>query len=253
MVERYRLQAESDAKKSDSTLQVGLDMDKLMENQRFAMEENLKVFGTETPEMFTGMRTAKGDMLVAKAHMAARDIIKKAFPNIKVGLTLSLHDIQSVEGGEERAAKAWDEEFLHYLPYIHEDDFLGVQNYSRSIFGPDGLMPIPDGAEITQMNYEYYPEGLENVIRSVSKNFKKELLITENGIATDDDTRRVAYIKTATEGVKNCIEDGISVNGYFYWSLLDNFEWQKGYGMTFGLIAVDRSTQRRIPKEALRI
>lgn len=75
--------------------------------------------------------------------------------------------------------------------------------------------------------------------------------MTENGIATDDDSRRVAFIEKALEGVQNCIQDGIPVKGYFHWSLLDNFEWQKGYSMTFGLIAVDRSTQTRIPKKSL--
>ena len=61
----------------------------------------------------------------------------------------------------------------------------------------------------------------------------------------------VAFIEKALEGVQNCIQDGIPVKGYFHWSLLDNFEWQKGYSMTFGLIAVDRSTQTRIPKKSL--
>ena len=75
--------------------------------------------------------------------------------------------------------------------------------------------------------------------------------MTENGIATDEDSRLVAFIEKALEGVQNCIQDGIPVKGYFHWSLLDNFEWQKGYSMTFGLIAVDRSTQTRIPKKSL--
>jgi beta-glucosidase len=168
-----------------------------------------------------------------------------------VGLTLSLHDIQAVPGGEEHAAKEWADEFTHYLPAIREDDFLGVQNYSRALIGPDGQLPAPEGAELTQMDYEFYPEGLEHVIRTVHQDFPGELMVTENGIATADDTRRVAYIGTALEGVRKCIDDGIPVSGYCYWSLLDNFEWQKGFGMTFGLIAVDRSTQTRYPKESL--
>ena len=77
--------------------------------------------------------------------------------------------------------------------------------------------------------------------------------MTENGIATDDDSRRVAFIEKALEGVQNCIQDGIPVKGYFHWSLLDNFEWQKGYSMTFGLIAVDRTTMERSPKKSLEV
>ena len=133
-----------------------------------------------------------------------------------------------------------------------------MQNYTRSIIGPDGILPVPEGAKITQMEYENYPEGLENVIRRVDKEFKKNgidmpIMVTENGIATADDNERVEYIKTAVNGVKNCINDGITVLGYMYWSLLDNFEWQKGYSMTFGLIEVDRDNMKRKPKESLRV
>ena len=88
------------------------------------------------------------------------------------------------------------------------------------------------------MDYEFYPQALENVIRKVAADFKGDLIVTENGIATADDTRRVAFIEAALAGVQHCIADGIPVKGYFHWSLMDNFEWQKGYAMNFGLIAV---------------
>ena len=76
-------------------------------------------------------------------------------------------------------------------------------------------------------------------------------MISENGIATDDDTRRIAFIEEATKGVAACIADGIPVIGYCHWSLMDNFEWQKGFSMKFGLISVDRTTMKRNPKESL--
>ena len=79
------------------------------------------------------------------------------------------------------------------------------------------------------MDYEYYPEGLEHVIRRVYEEMPMPIMVTENGIATADDTRRVAYIQTAMNGVENCIQDGIPVKGYMYWSMMDNFEWQKGH------------------------
>lgn len=170
---------------------------------------------------------------------------------MKVGLTLSLHDIQALPGGEESAAKEWVKEFTHYLPAIAEDDFLGVQNYTRSRIDINGSLPAPEGAELTQMDYEFYPEALEHVIRDVHKDFPGNLIVTENGVATPDDSRRVEFIRRALDGVSRCIADGIPVKGYCYWSLLDNFEWQKGYSMTFGLIAVDRATQKRYPKESL--
>ena len=104
---------------------------------------------------------------------------------------------------------------------------------------------------MTQMDYEFYPEALEHVIRKVYEDFKGDLIVTENGIAVSDDERRVEFIERALQGIENCVRDGIPVKGYCHWSLMDNFEWQKGFGMTFGLIAVDRKSQKRITKESL--
>lgn len=240
------------AEKSDGSVQMGMNLEKMMANQRGATEENLAVFGVENPQCFTSPRTERGDELVIEAHKAARTVIREICPQAKVGLTLSLHDIQALPGGEESAAKEWDEEFTHYLPAIAEDDFLGVQNYTRARHDANGSLPTSEGAELTQMGYEFYPQALENVLRRVAKEFKGDLMVTENGIATADDTRRVAFIEQALDGVQRCLEDGLPVKGYMYWSLLDNFEWQKGYSMTFGLIAVDRSTQTRSPKQSLK-
>lgn len=253
IAERYKRQmmTKMAAQKSDGTVQVGINLEKMMENQKAAARETMEIFGTPVCHNFTSPRTPHGDEIVQRAHMAARDAIREAAPHIKVGLTLSLHDIQPLPGGEERATKEWADEFTHYLPAIREDDFFGVQNYTRSRIDADGIAPAPECAELTQMDYEFYPEALENVIRAVHRDFKGELIVTENGIATADDSRRVEFIRRALTGVQNCIADGIPVKGYCYWSLLDNFEWQKGYSMTFGLIGVDRASQTRYTKGSL--
>lgn len=235
----------------DTTVQMGLNLEKMLANQKAAEAERMELFGVPKTECFTSPRTPHGDEIVMEAHKAARAVIRKLMPHVRVGLTLSLHDIQALPGGEERAAKEWDEEFLHYLPAIKDDDFLGVQNYTRTRMDASGTLPVPDGAEVTQMDYEFYPQALANVLRRVAADFKGDLLVTENGIATSDDNRRVAFLQTALCGVKSCLEENLPVKGYFYWSLLDNFEWQKGYSMTFGLVAVDRATQTRHPKESL--
>lgn len=247
---RYRMMAEQ-AAKLDSSVQVGINLTQMMENQRQLAIENGEVFGTPNPQVFVSSRTPEGDRLVMRAHEAARDAIKALYPQIQVGLTLSLHDIQALPGGEDAATAAWNEEFLHYLPAIANDDFLGVQNYSRMRYGPAGQVPPPEGAQLTQMDYEDYPAALENVLRRVHKDFSSTLIVTENGIATSDDTRRVAFIREALAGVSRCRADGLPLEGYLYWSLLDNFEWQKGYAMQFGLVAVDRETLERRPKESL--
>ena len=257
---RFRLMAQQAAKagaaagkSAEGSVQVGMNFQKMMENMKFAAAENAEVFGDPQPKIFVSERTPEGDLLVMRAHAAARQAIRAICPHVKVGLTLSLHDLQAQPGGESFAKAAWKEEFTHYLPYIQEDDFLGVQNYTRTLYGPQGQLPAPEGAELTQMAYEFYPQALENVLRKVAADFHGDLMVTENGIATADDTRRVAFIQQALEGVQRCMADGLPIKGYFYWSLMDNFEWQKGFAMNFGLIAVDRTTMVRTTKPSLAV
>ena len=245
---RYQLMAEQSR---ESSAQVGMNLGKMRENAAFLARENLDAFGTEDPQVFVRPHRPEVDLRIARTHQAARAAIKAICPELKVGLTLSLHDLQAEPGGEAFADAAWEEEFRHYLPYIREDDFLGVQNYTRTRYGASGQMPPPEGAELTQMNYEFYPEALEHVLRRVHREFKGDLLVTENGVAVSDDSRRVEFLRRAFEGVRRCLDDGLPIKGYLYWSLLDNFEWQRGYSMTFGLVAVDRSTQARTAKPSL--
>ena len=232
-------------------LQIGMDLEGMAAQQKKAEEENLKVFGVKQAAVFTSPRSKHGDEIVQQAHKQAVQAIHEILPGVKVGLSLSLRDLQPLPGGEENAAKDWEKDFLHYLPTIKEDDFFGVQTYTRAHFDANGECdPAPD-AEVTQMGYEYYPECVEHVVRKVHENFPGELLITENGIATDDDARRCDYIRTAVEGALRCKADGIPVAGYLHWSMIDNYEWQSGYGMKFGLMSLNRETQEHKPKESL--
>lgn len=242
-------------KQMNRDVQVGVNIEEnpMKEKMRKTAEENLKVFGTTKPETFLSMRSEEGDRIIMRAHEAALDAMKAIKPDLKVGITLSLHDFQAVEGGEAQAKEEWEQEFTRYLPYLQKDDFFGLQNYTRKLVSETGVKPVPEGAERTQMGYEFYPKALSNVIRLVHKDIKVPILVTENGTGTEDDSRRVAFIQEAISGVCDCIEEGIPVIGYLHWSLLDNFEWQKGYSKTFGLIAVDRRTQTRYPKESLKV
>ena len=238
--------------KAEGQIQVGINLENpMMARMKQQAMEHMQLFGTPQPQVFVAPRTPEGDLLVMKAHQAAKAAMKAVKPDLKIGITLSLHDIQPQPGGEAMAQKEWDEEFLHYLPYIREDDFFGLQNYTRTLMGPEGSLPVPEGAETTQMEYEFYPQALGHVIRTVHRSLQIPIMVTENGVAVADDERRVAFIEEALKGVQGCVEDGIPVLGYMYWSLLDNFEWQKGFSMTFGLVAVDRATQHRTPKGSL--
>lgn len=236
-------------------LQVGVNIP-LPEEQMAGLREQAEIFGLDDPmdcHPFMSQATAETDELIIRAHSAARAAVKAIAPHCKVGVTLSLHHFDVLPGGEKIAGEEWDKEFTHYLPVIGQDDFIGIQNYTRKIIGPDGDQPVPAGAETTQMGYEFYPEALEKVLRRVAQSYKGELFVTENGVSTSDDARRAVFIQRALEGVRHCVDDGLPVVGYTYWSLLDNFEWQAGYSKTFGLIAVDRTTMARTVKPSLAV
>ncbi len=236
---------------SEGQVQVGLNLDNPMEKMKLNALENAKVFNDPSPHTFVSAAGEKGDEIVCKCHLNAKKKIKEINPAINVGITLSLHDLQYVDGGKERCEHEFNEEFLHYVDYIKDDDFFGLQNYTRTIYDENGIVPVREN--LTQMDYEIYPEALENCIRKVHNILPDmNIIVTENGIAINDDKKRIDFIEKALNGVNNCIKDGIKVSGYFYWSLLDNFEWQKGYALTFGLCAVDRKTQTRYPKESLK-
>ncbi|OCT11465.1 glycoside hydrolase family 1 [Paenibacillus pectinilyticus] len=239
-----------ESKSGSPGAQVGMNMDKMAAQMQKYFMGLSKSFGVPPTEVhsFLAPRSEEGLSVIFQAHVEARAAIRQISPQSKVGVTLSLYDIQSVPGGEENARHAWQEEFVQFVPYLQDDDFFGLQNYTRAVYGPDGLLPVGEDAETTQMGNEYYPEALGAVVRYVSTHLNLPIMITENGIATDDDTRRVAFINQALKGVQDCITDGYQVLGYMHWSLLDNFEWQLGFSKRFGLIEVDRTTQERTIK-----
>lgn len=241
------------ASKKEGAVQVGVNLD--VKNLFMGMLEEGKAFHCNpfAVNTFLKPRSKEQEAVVMQAHQAARKAIKEVVPECKVGLTLSLYDYQPTADGIEMEKQLWEDDFGFYLPYIREDDFLGVQNYSRKIVAKEGALEPTEDAVCTQMGYEDYPQSIGNVLRRVAKEFKKELIVTENGIATSDDARRCAFIREAFAAVLQAKADGVPVTGYCHWSLLDNFEWQAGYQKTFGLIAVDRKTQTRYPKESLRV
>ena len=103
-----------------------------------------------------------------------------------------------------------------------------------------------------QTGWEVYPAALSHTVRLAAEHAGVPVLVTENGMATDDDSARSAYTSAALEGLAGCIRDGVDVRGYLHWTLLDNFEWMAGYAKTFGLIAVDRETLERTVKPTAR-
>ncbi|MEO8777605.1 MAG: family 1 glycosylhydrolase [Rhodanobacter sp.] len=186
--------------------------------------------------------------LLQEAHRKGYAAIKAARPDLPVGITLTTQDIQSVadpalvETFRQRLYGEWVE-----VARTHAD-FFGVQTYTRFRVDANGVVPPPAGAEMTDAGYEFYPQALANTIRWAHAAIAKPIYVTESGIATNDDARRIAFIDQALDGVRDCLAEGIPVHSYLYWSLLDNFEWTSGYSKHFGLTAVDRQTFKRTPK-----
>lgn len=233
--------------------QTGINIPISAERQ-LMMTEAAEAFGLaeeNRANIFLSPRTEEGDRLIMRAHEAARDSMKAVCPHLKVGVTLSLLDIQAEPDSKFEVIAEWEKDFRHYLPFLQKDDFIGIQNYTRKFIGDKSSLSAPEEVELTEQGYEFYPEALSNVIRKVAKEIPLPIIVTENGVCTTDDTRRVEFIQRAVAGVQACIADGIPVKGYMYWSLLDNYEWYKGFVKKYGLIGVDRVTQNRMPKPSL--
>lgn len=204
-----------------------------------------------TPERFGPFMFADPfrtrDVMV-RAHVKGREAIKSSRGSFPVGLALAMRDEQAVPGGETQRDEARTETYEPFFEVAKTDDFLGVQTYSRQRWGADGPLGPEEGVPTLIMGYEFWPEALEATIRYAGERTGVPIHVTENGIGTTDDAQRVEYVRRALAGVARCLRDGIDVRSYFYWSLLDNYEWMLGYAPQFGIVAVDRATQLRTPK-----
>jgi beta-glucosidase len=163
--------------------------------------------------------------------------------------------------GELVDAKSADE----MRSYRGDLDFLGINYYSRQVVGasPGELLasrqvPVPN-ATYTTMGWEVYPQGLSEILRRVVRDYQpKAIYVTENGASFDDrpqnggihDGARTSYIAAHFAEAAAAIEAGVPLEGYFIWSLMDNFEWSHGYTKRFGIVYVDYATQRRTDKES---
>jgi len=186
------------------------------------------------------------DALV-RAHRLAREALAGRVP-ARTGW--------SIAGQAYHAALGCEAEMLAYrrpredvfLEAARGDDFVGVQAYLRTFIGKDGPLPVPEGAETTLTGWEYFPPALEIATRHAWQlTGGAPVLVTENGIATADDGRRIDYTTDALRGLERAMREGVDVRGYLHWSALDNYEWGS-YAPTFGLIGWDRESFERTPK-----
>ncbi len=217
---------------------------------------------------------------IIKAHHESMKIIKKYNTNAKVAMTHALHEWND---SEQSVLKQYIRYHLEdkFLYASKDDDYIALQTYSikqaspnpifRSIawvlikvpFLRNVLLPkfldyfsgrndyVTPGVRTTKMGYEYRPQAVKyNFHRIHSLYPDKEIFVTENGIATDNDQERIEFVKDVLNDVYDYNNEHGKIIGYLYWSLLDNFEWDLGYNMNFGLVEVDKNSFERKPHKS---
>ncbi|WP_461864786.1 glycoside hydrolase family 1 protein [Thermococcus sp.] len=231
--------------------------------------------GEWPPFIKNPLKAGKVEANLLKAHAMAYEILKGQ--NFKVGIVKNI-PVFIPAGESERDRKARDKvdnlfnwNFLDaiwsgrvksplrtYKVPESDADFIGVNYYTasevRHSWNPLKLFFEAKLADLSErktlMGWSIYPKGLYEVLMNVQSRYKKPIYVTENGIATLDDEWRIEFIIQHLQYVHKALKDGCDVRGYFYWSLMDNFEWAEGFRPRFGLIEVDYETFERKPRKS---
>jgi beta-glucosidase len=184
-----------------------------------------------------------------EAHHAVRDLVRSV--GAKVGWTVANQALTPTPGNEAKHAQIQHDIEDLYLEGARGDDFVGVQSYSSQAVDANGLVPNAPSPDNTLVGTAYRPDSLGMAIRHTWEvTGGVPVVVTENGIATGDDERRIAYTTEALRHLAATVDEGVDVRGYLHWTALDNYEWGH-WEPTFGLIAVDRETFERRPKPSL--
>ena len=186
---------------------------------------------------------------LARAHNLAYEKIHEILPDAKVSFT-SLTDyfepadkFNPLDMLASAAAR-----YFHHRAFLNRVknhlDFVAFDYYFHNRVSWLPPFKVNKNKEVNDMGWEIYPEGIYHVIKYLSK-FKKPIYVMENGIADEDDDQRPKFIIEHLRYIHKAITEGADARGYFYWSLLDNFEWAHGWAPKFGLYEVDRKTFKR--------
>ncbi|OGI25636.1 MAG: hypothetical protein A3J76_05855 [Candidatus Moranbacteria bacterium RBG_13_45_13] len=185
---------------------------------------------------------------LSKAHNKSYEKIHKIFPKSKVGFANIIPYLEP-----NNRDSFLDSIVTRIFRYFSIDkfwnltngrnDFLAVQYYFHNLIKFPGVRKNKNEA-VSDLGWEIYPEGIYHILKDLKK-YNLPIYITENGLADAEDKKREKFIKDHLRWVHKAIKEGADVRGYFHWSLLDNFEWDKGFWPRFGLVEVDYKTQKR--------
>ncbi len=204
------------------------------------------------PQEKNPLKYLRANLNLISAHKKTYATIKKNLPNAHIGIAkhqLSFELPRNTLTNQflkKGAHYFWNRWFLNRIK--HHQDFIGLNHYGRCVID-NGFYKNPNKRR-TDIGWEFYPESIYHALVDL-KPYGKPIYITENGLADQDDTMRTEFLTRALTSVHRAIADGADVRGYLHWSLLDNFEWDKGFWPRFGLIDIDRHTlERRIRPSA---
>jgi len=180
------------------------------------------------------------------AHKGAYQAIKKNLPSAQVSLAYNQSYFEAYQGKivnrllKKIADWFWNDYFLEKINGFR--DFIGLNHYhhSRINYG----FNRNENKKVSDMGWELYPESIYHVLIGLKK-YNLPIYITENGLADSKDAQREWFIRESLSSVHKAIQEGADVRGYLHWSLLDNFEWDKGFWPRFGLVEIDYATQKR--------
>lgn len=190
---------------------------------------------------------------MAEAHKSAYFAIKKINPDFQIGIAKNnTYFTRLVNWCPFEWAIAKICQFIKndwFLEKIkNHQDFIGL-NYYREVKIDPIFFLLGGGrrGERNDMGWLINPKGIYYLLLNLKK-YDKPVYITENGIPTEDEERRTKFIEDHLHWIGQAIKNGVDVRGYFYWSLLDNFEWAHGFWPKFGLVGIDEKTTRRVVK-----
>lgn len=221
------------------------------------------ILGAWTPEKKNIFLAIRAYHKLIRAHNLASVAIKDAVPGAQVGI--SKHQVYfemakpTLVNKIIKAAADWPWNFYFLDRISAHQDFIGMNSYQRKIVD-NGIDVAGSGADPkknremiqTEFGWEYHPESIYGALMEL-KRYGKPVYITENGIADSTDGLRPRFIRDSLAAIRRAITDGVDIRGYFYWSLLDNFEWDKGFWPRFGLVHVDYTTQKRTIRDSARL
>ena len=180
-----------------------------------------------------------------RAHRRAYRAIKKIAPLSVVGVVCNLSDFETSPGIVNAIIKVFSERYWNHYFLRHARNYLdciGLNFYFHNRI--DYGLNKNKNEIVSDVGWDTHPEGTENVLLTLTE-YDKPVYITESGIADRDDKNRAWFIKETLKALLRAMERGVNVQGYFHWSLLDNFEWDKGFWPRFGLVEIDYETLKR--------